>query len=100
MEQLDDWYDGLPANEQELFANFYDNMSGWLSDEEDTILYYQFDKKLYYPWSMTVGLNWQIDKRFMLTGLYTFLGSRQQMVIGFNYRFGFRGKTLLSGVEF
>ena len=99
-EQLDDWYESLPTNEQELFANFYDDMSGWLSDEDDTQLYYQFDKKLYYPWSMTVGINWQIDKRFMLTALYTFLGSREQMVIGFNYRFGFKGKTLMSGMEF
>lgn len=97
--QLDDWYDELPQGQQDTFADFYGSMSNWLSNGQDTDLYYSFNKKLYYPWSLTVGANYQISKRYMLTGMYTFLGSRQQLVIGFNYRFGWRGKNYLSGLK-
>ena len=97
--QLNDWYDELPGNQLETFSGFYDKMSGWLSNEGDTYLYYSFNKKLYYPWSMTVGANYQINHRYTVMAMYTFLGSREQLVLSFNYRFGFKGKTLLSGSE-
>jgi len=99
-EQLEDWYNGLPPAEQELFADIYNKLDGWLNDGKDDNLYYDFNKKMYYPWAMTAGLNWQINKRWMVTGVYTFLGSREQLTLGLNYRFGFKGKTLLSGIEF
>jgi hypothetical protein len=99
-EQLDDWYNGLPPHEQELFGPIYDKIDGWLNNGKSGDLYYAFNKKLYYPWSMTVGANWQINKRWMGTALYTFLGSREQLTLGLNYRFGFKGKTLLSGTTF
>ena len=96
--QLDDWYDELPQNQQEIFAGLYDNLNNWLTDEGDTYLYYSFDKKMYYPWSMTVGVNYQINKRYTAMAMYTFLGSRQQLVLSLNYRFGIKGKNLLQGV--
>lgn len=95
--QLDDWYTDLPINQQDGLGDFYNAMSGWLSNEEGTILHYTFNKKLYYPWSATAGVNYQINKRFILMAMYTFLGSREQMVVSFNYRFGFKGKNVLAG---
>jgi hypothetical protein len=78
---------------------FYETLQGGLAGEGDKYLYYEFDKKLYYPWSMTVGINYQINRRYILDAIYTFLGSRNQLVIGFNYRFGFKGKNVLSGAN-
>lgn len=98
--QLDDWYNNLPDNQQDRFGDVYNSLSGWLNNEEGTILHYKFNKSLYYPWSATAGVNYQINKRFILMGMYTFLGSREQMVVSLNYRFGFKGKNILKGVEF
>jgi hypothetical protein len=100
LDELNNWYNGLPPNLQDDFSGFYDAMEGWLSNENDTYLYYEFNKSLAYPWSMTVGLNYQVNHRHTFAAIYTFLGSREQLVLSYNYRFGFKGKTLLSGVEF
>lgn len=95
--QLDDWYYDLPESQQDRLSDFHGAMSGWLSNEEGTILHYSFNKKLYYPWSATAGLNYQINKRYILMVMYTFLGSRDQLVVSLNYRFGFKGKNVLAG---
>ena len=97
--ELNDWYDGLPQNIQTDVEDFYDTMDGWLSNESDTYLYYTFNKKLYYPWSMTAGVNYQISHRHIVMALYTFLGSREQLVVSYNYRFGFKGKNIFAGLE-
>jgi hypothetical protein len=98
--ELDSWYSGLPQPEQDLFGGFYDTMDSWLSKEDDTFIYYTFNKKLYYPWSMTFGVNYQLNHRHSFMALYTFLGSRQQLMVSYNYRFGFKGKNMLQGLEF
>jgi hypothetical protein len=72
--QLDGWYNDLPAYEQEIFGGVYNGLSSFLNDDEAGTLYYEFKKKLYYPWSLSVGANYQINKRFQLTGIYSFLG--------------------------
>jgi hypothetical protein len=101
LDDLNNWYGDLPESKQEEFGNIYDKLEGWLSnDGGDSYIYYTFSKKLFYPWSMTTGLNYQINKRYTVMALATYLGSRKQMVLSFNYRFGHKGKTLLSGVEF
>jgi hypothetical protein len=48
---------------------------------------------------MTAGVNYQINHRYTLMAMYTFLGSREQLVLSFNYRFGFKGKNLMAGVN-
>jgi len=96
--ELNGWYDGLTESEQEIFGGIYNGFEGWLSKEESSYLYYEFKKELYYPWSMSIGGNFQINKRYNVTGMYYFLGSRQQAVLGLSYRFGFRGKNMLHGV--
>jgi hypothetical protein len=99
-EDLTDWYDELPQKQQETFKEFYETFHAALGGEGDKYIYYEFDKKMPYAWAMTVGLNYQINRRYILEAIYTFLGSRNQLVVGFNYRFGFKGKNVLSGVTF
>jgi len=99
-EDLTDWYDELPQKQQETFREFYETFHSALGGEGDKYIYYDFDKKMPYAWSMTLGLNYQINHRYLLEAFYTFLGSRNQFQIGFNYRFGFKGKTILEGVTF
>ena len=99
-EDLTDWYDELPQYQQETFREFYEALQGGLSGEGDKYIYYTFNKKLYYPWSMTAGINYQINHRYILMAMYTFLGSRNQLVLSLNYRFGFKGKNLMEGVSF
>jgi hypothetical protein len=99
MDDLNDWYSELPQYQQETFREFYETLQAGLNGEEDKYIYYSFDKKLYYPWSMTAGVNYQINHRYILMAMYTFLGSREQLVISFNYRFGFKGKNLMEGVN-
>lgn len=96
--QLDDWYDELPQNQQNIFAGLYGNLNSWLSNEGDSFLYYSFNKKLHYPWSMTMGANYQINHRYTAMAMYTFLGSRVQLVLSFSYRFGIKGKNVLHGL--
>jgi hypothetical protein len=97
-EQLDAWYGELTDPAQELLGGIYDGLSGWLRNDESSLLYYKFDKSLYYPVSMTVGVNYQLNHRWMFNGIYTFLGSREQITLSLNYRFGFRGKNFLEGL--
>ena len=97
LEQLDAWYGDLTSKEQEVLAPIYDGISGYLSKGESTFIYYEFEKRLYYPWSLSAGVNFQLNHRFMFTGMYSFLGSREQIVLGLTYRFGWKGKNILSG---
>jgi hypothetical protein len=97
-DQLDAWYGELTDPAQELLGGIYDGLSSWLRNDESSFLYYKFDKSLYYPISMTVGVNYQLNHRWMFNGIYTFLGSREQITLSLNYRFGFRGKNFLEGL--
>ena len=49
---------------------------------------YSMDKRPKDPWNFIVGSQYQLSKHFMLRGEYGFLGSRQQFLIGMQYRFG------------
>ncbi|TNJ44310.1 hypothetical protein KFZ70_03125 [Tamlana fucoidanivorans] len=98
LNQLNDWYDELPDSEQEVLFPIYDGASRWLSSNEPVELKYRFDKTMYYPVSMSLGVNMQINKRYTFTGIYSFLGSRQQVVFGLGYRFGIKGNNFLSGL--
>lgn len=97
LDKLNNWYNGLPPKLQDKFGPIYDALEGWLSDDSDTIIYYGMDKKLAQAWSMTLGANYQINHRWAINSIYTFLGSREQFTIGLNYRFGFKGKNMFAG---
>jgi hypothetical protein len=47
---------------------------------------------------MTLGVNYQLNHRWMFNSIYTFLGSREQITVSLNYRFGLRGKNFLEGL--
>lgn len=96
--QLDGWYNNLTGREQEVFEPLYTGLNDWLSGAEPTDLFYEFDKEFISPWSGNVGINFQYNKRYTLTGIYSF-GPRNQLVLGLNYRFGFKGKNWLSGLQ-
>jgi hypothetical protein len=96
--ELNGWYDNLTDREQEVLDPLYSGVANWLSGSESTNLYYQFNKRFISPWSMNVGVNFQYNKRYTLTSIYSF-GPRSQFVIGLGYRFGFKGKNLLSGLQ-
>ncbi|MCV9386296.1 hypothetical protein [Reichenbachiella ulvae] len=98
LQQINAWYDNLSESEQDIFGDLYDGLSNWLGNGESTYIYYDFKKRLYYPWSINAGFNFQINKRYALTAMYSFLGSRTQIVGGLSYRFGWKGKNMLSGV--
>ncbi|SIN73186.1 hypothetical protein [Algoriphagus halophilus] len=97
-EKLDNWYEGLDDPEKNVFGGVYQGLSNYLNNSEAGKIYYEFEKSLYYPVSMTAGFNYQLNHRFQFNAIYTFLGSRQQIVGGVTYRFGFRGKNLLRGL--
>jgi hypothetical protein len=99
LDEFNNWFGDLPPKVQDHLDGFYNKIDGWLSNQDDTYIYYQFDKKLYYPWSMTAGVNYQISHRHIVMALYTFLGSREQLVVSYNYRFGFKGKNLFSAAK-
>ena len=96
-DQLDEWYGDLTDPAKELMGGIYDGLSGWLRNDESGNLHFRFSKRLYYPISMTLGFNYQLNNRFSFNGIYTFLGSREQISLSFNYRFGLRGKNFLEG---
>jgi len=49
---------------------------------------YSMDKRPKDPWNFIVGSQFQLNKHWMLRGEYGFLGSRQQFLIGMQWRFG------------
>lgn len=49
---------------------------------------YSMDKRPADKWNFIVGGQFQINKHWMLRGEYGFLGSRQQYILGMQYRFG------------
>jgi hypothetical protein len=98
LEQLDQWYAGLTDTEQKVLAPIYDGASSWLSSSDPVKLDYRFKKTLPYPVSLNVSVNLEWNKRYNFLANYTFLGSRNQLVIGLTYRFGWKGKNLLRGV--
>lgn len=96
--QLNGWYDDLTDREQEVLDPLYSGLSDWLSSGESTDLYYKFNKRFISPWSMNVGINFQYNKRYTLTSIYSF-GSRSQLIFGLSYRFGIKGNNFLSGLQ-
>ena len=97
LEQLDDWYDELSDTEQKILEPVYNGLANYLSDSEAGVIYYTFNKSLFHPVSLSAGFNFQLNHRFQLTSMASFLGSRDQIVVGLSYRFGWQGKNLLSG---
>lgn len=59
-----------------------------LVDLTETIVYYEFDKRLEKNWNLMLGANYQINDRFQLRAEYGALKGKQQLMLMGTWRFG------------
>lgn len=102
--QVDSWWNGLSQSEQNnpINAAKYDKANevlakaseilvaadGAVSTIETSTVQYSMDKRPKDMWNFIVGTQYQFSKHFMYRIEYGFLGSRQQVMTGLQYRFG------------
>jgi len=102
--QLDTWWDGLTPPEQNSPVNRAKyavkyaalNRAGeFLSAADDAVnsvatstVQYAMDKQVKDAWNFIVGGQFQVNKHLMFRAETGFLGSRKQVLAGFQYRFG------------
>ena len=101
IEDLTTWLNGLGLRGQEIMEPIVEDFIDAINNTggSDTVIRYSLTKSLANPWSMAIGAQWQINKRWQVRSEYNFLGSREQLLISLNYRFGIKGKTTLSGKD-
>ncbi len=101
---VDTWWEGLTPAEQKNPVNkakyetanrtitaageLLTSLDGALNDENEASVQYSLDKSLKNMWNFIIGSQFQINRHFMIRGEYGFLGSRQQFMVGLQYRFG------------
>jgi hypothetical protein len=101
---VENWWTGLTPVEQknpvnvakhetanralERAAGFLNNLDEALNDEQNASVQYSLDKKPKDMWNFIIGSQYQHNKHWMLRLEYGFLGSRQQIIAGLQYRFG------------
>jgi hypothetical protein len=102
--QVDAWWAGLTPLEQKNPGNivryetanraltrageFLGGLDNALKDESYASVQYSLDKRPKDMWNFIVGSQYQFNKHFMLRAEYGFLGSREQVIAGLQYRFG------------
>jgi opacity protein-like surface antigen len=64
------------------------NLDGALSNSETATVQYALDKAQKDMWNFIVGVQFQLNRNWMIRGEYGFLGSRQQFIGGLQFRFG------------
>lgn len=102
--QVDAWWDGLSDAQQNNPVNkakyetanralesagaFLNNLDEALNDEQKATVQYSLDKRPKDMWNFIIGSQYQHNKHWMVRVEYGFLGSRQQIIAGLQYRFG------------
>ncbi|HEU5291391.1 MAG TPA: hypothetical protein VFU05_12155 [Cyclobacteriaceae bacterium] len=102
--EVDNWWNGLTSIEQKNPVNiakyetanralaraggFLNSMDEALNDEQHASVQYSLDKRPKDMWNFIIGSQYQYNKHWMLRAEYGFLGSRQQVIAGLQYRFG------------
>ncbi|MEJ1238268.1 hypothetical protein WBG78_09075 [Chryseolinea sp. T2] len=102
--EVDAWWNGLSTIEQNNPVNkakyatanraldtagaFLNNLDEALNDEQHATVQYSLDKKPKDMWNFIIGSQYQHNKHWMVRCEYGFLGSRQQIIAGLQYRFG------------
>jgi hypothetical protein len=102
--EADEWWNGLSSSEQKNPVNIakYEtanrvitkssdlltSIDGALTNAESASVQYSLTKRPKDMWNFIVGSQFQINKHFMIRAEYGFLGSRQQLTTGLQYRFG------------
>jgi hypothetical protein len=101
---VDEWWNDLTPQDQknpvnvakyetaervlQTTGNMLNGMDAALNDEESASVQYSLTKTPKDMWNFVIGTQFQINKHFMLRAEYGFLGSRQQLITGLQYRFG------------
>ena len=101
---VDEWWDGLtpleqnnPVNEAkyetanralQTTGDLLNGMDAALNDDQSASVQYSLTKTPKDMWNFVIGSQFQINKHFMIRAEYGFLGSRQQLITGLQYRFG------------
>jgi hypothetical protein len=101
---VDSWWTGLSPIEQKNPVNVVkyetanralDTASGFLAsldnalnDEQNASVQYSLDKRPKDMWNFIIGSQYQYNKHWMVRAEFGFLGSRQQLIAGLQYRFG------------
>jgi hypothetical protein len=101
---VDEWWNGLSSEEQKNPVNaakyetanrvigktseVLTSIDGALSNAETASVQYSLTKRPKDMWNFIVGSQFQINKHLMIRAEYGFLGTRQQLTTGLQYRFG------------
>ena len=102
--QVDSWWNGLSQAEQnnpinkakyekandvlERASNILVAADGAITTIESSTVQYSMDKRVKDMWNFLIGGQFKLNKHFMYRLEYGFLGSRQQLMTGLQYRFG------------
>ncbi len=102
--QVDTWWNNLTPAEQKNPVNaakyerantaiakaggYIGSMDEALNDEEYSSVQYSLDKRPKNMWNFLVGAQFQYNKHWMIRAEYGFLGTRNQLMCGLQYRFG------------
>ena len=103
--ELDNWWDNLTPVEQknpvniakkegnqkklDAAGNLLYGAEQGIHKIEDSTVEYELDKKPATMWNFLIGAQFQLNKKWMIRGEYGFLTSRQHVILGLQYRFGF-----------
>jgi hypothetical protein len=103
-QQVDTWWNSLPPLQQNNPVNkakyelanatlarvgqILDVADGAVNTISTSTVQYSMDKRIKDPWNFIVGGQYQHNKHWMVRFEYGFLGSRQQIITGLQYRFG------------
>jgi hypothetical protein len=111
LEKVDDayqsvntWWEGLTEAEQknpinqskhetasraiESASDFLTTMDGALNDDQSASVQYSLEKKPKDMWNFVTGAQYQLNRHLMFRCEVGFLGTRQQLTAGIQYRFG------------
>ena len=83
-DDLLNWYDGLPPSRQAIVRGLVGRLEG---GDGDTVIRYDLNKAIKYPWNMLVGTEVGLTPAWRLRAEFGFI-HRTQLVLGINYRFG------------
>ncbi|HVY74516.1 MAG TPA: hypothetical protein VG890_06785 [Puia sp.] len=103
-QQVEAWWNNLTPLEQKnpvnmakyqtannalaLAGNVLNAASTVIDNASQSSVQYSLDKRPKNMWNFIVGSQFQLNKHWMLRAEYGFLGSRQQLICGVQYRFG------------
>jgi hypothetical protein len=69
-------------------GNILDQASQVVTNAAGSTIQYSLDKRPKDMWNFIIGAQFQLNKSWMLRAEYGFLGTRQQLIAGLQYRFG------------